>query len=70
MYQLMLNLWQDESKFRAFFRGCLAMAGALAPLIPGVPLWVAPIVIAASQFISAGQQNTEGRKEPSRRSTD
>jgi hypothetical protein len=59
MYQLLTELWKDESKFRAFARGCLAMVGALAPLVPGVPAWVAPIVIAASQFISAGQQNTE-----------
>jgi len=70
MYQLMMNLWHDESKFRAFIRGCLAMAGALAPLIPGVPLWVAPIVIAASQFISSGQQNIEGPRERRRDDAD
>lgn len=54
-----LILWSDEARFRAFVRGCVAMAGALAPLIPGVPGWVAPIVVAASQFIAAGERNIE-----------
>jgi hypothetical protein len=58
-----MKLWTDEARFRAFARGTLAMAGALAPLIPGVPTWVAPIVIAASQFIAAGQRNTEEPKK-------
>lgn len=52
-----IELWEDEAKFRSFVRGLIAMAGALAPLFPGVPAWVAPIVIAASQFIAAGERN-------------
>lgn len=62
MKSWIIGLWQDEARFRAFARGMIAMAGALAPLIPGIPLWVSPIVIAASQFIAAGQQNVEGKK--------
>ena len=63
MRDWLIGLWKDESRFRAFARGMIAMAGALAPLIPGIPVWVAPIVIAASQFIAAGQRNTEDIKK-------
>ena len=62
MRDFIVNLWTDESRFRAFARGTIALAGALLPFIPGVPTWIAPIVIAASQFIAAGQQNTEPKK--------
>jgi hypothetical protein len=63
MREWLIGLWQDEARFRAFARGVIAMAGALAPLVPGVPPWVAPVIIAASQFIAAGQRNVEGVKK-------
>ena len=69
MVEWLKHLWQNESSFIAFVRGCIAMAGALAPFIPGIPAWVGPVVIAASQFIAAGQRNSEPR-EPTDGKTD
>lgn len=33
------------------------MAGALVPIFTGLPEWVAPVIVAASQFIAAGERN-------------
>ena len=62
MKEWFLHLWESESEFKALIRGGLALGGALLPLIPGVPIWVGPIAVALTQFISAGQMNTERRK--------
>ena len=50
-------LWLSESRFRAAVRGCIALAGAIVPLFPGIPDWVAPIVIALAMFLPAGERN-------------
>ena len=57
MKDYIVKLWSDEASFRAFVRGSAAMVGAILPLVPGVPIWIGPIVMGASQFISAGDKN-------------
>jgi hypothetical protein len=57
MREYLKKLWSDEASFRATVRGVAAMVGAVLPLIPGVPIWIGPVVMAASQFISAGDKN-------------
>lgn len=59
MSEWLKNLWSDEAKFRAFLRGAVASAGVIVPHFVGAPEWVSLAVLAASQFIAAGDKNEQ-----------